>query len=102
MKQKRDIFISKETMNKFNNTEFGKKYSKNLYASVTAFLICAVTMTSGLFVLKLCCSEEEYIHFIRSYGIMYIEIMTLLSIIMCFFFGRREGAIKQFQLSLNK
>ena len=55
MKQKRDIFVSKETMNKFNNTEFGRKYSKNLYASVAAFLICAITMTAGMFVLKMCC-----------------------------------------------
>ena len=102
MKQKRDIFVSKETMNKFNNTEFGRKYSKNLYASVAAFLICAITMTAGMFVLKMCCSEEEYVQFIRNYGIMYIEIMTVLSIAMCFFFGRREGAIKQFQLGLNK
>lgn len=94
--------ISHEAKRKFCKGGYGKKCNRCMVVSIALFLIFAFILTLGLFVMKFSCSEQTFTTFIRKYGVMYVEIMTILAIVMCYFYGKWAGAVKQFELDLEK
>ena len=81
-------FTDKETRKKFKETEYGKKTNKWLYITVPfgiAALVFYILITIKVI-------ELEGSMLSLAFGLIFIAI-----IIMCYFDGKRDGAIEQFK-----
>ena len=86
-------FTDKETRQKFKKTKSGKKTNKMFYTALPFGMIALITyllITTN--VIKL---DELMYKFIFS-------IIFIIIVIMCYFDGKRDGAIEMFKSNIKK
>ena len=81
-------FTDKETRKRFKETEYGKKTNKMFYAALPFGMIALVFYI--LIITNIIKIDEMTLRMVI--GLIYIAI-----IIMCYFDGKRDGAIEQFK-----
>ena len=81
-------FTDKETRKKFKETEYGKKTNKLLYISAPFGIIALIFYI--LITTKVIELGDSMLSF--AFGLIFIAV-----IIMCYFDGKRDGAIEQFK-----
>lgn len=93
-------FTKKEIRNKFKKTKYGKKVNKMFIVSfVIALIFCSVWG----FIIGYIDGAELELTKLQENLLNYLDILTILAvIIVCYFDGKRDGAIEQFKRSLNK
>lgn len=93
-------FSKKEIRKKFKETEYGKKTNRWFYLSlvVTIVLIIVYGVISIL-----ACGENINLTTTSQILLDLLKTLTFISIIcMCYFDGKRDGAIEQFKKTSKK
>ena len=93
-------FSDKEIRAKFRKIEYGKKVNKMLYISLAVALIlfiasCVIYFLMGAGNELLTTTEDMWLNIL--FGITAIAV-----IIACYFDGKRDGAIEQFNRGIKK
>ena len=89
-------FTKKEIRNDFKKTEYGKKVNIYLYTSLISF-IGLVLMTLAFLISYIQSKNSVFLIFVLLFGVF----SSFALLIMCYFDGKRDGAIEQFKKTLK-
>ena len=88
-------FNKREIRKKFKETEYGKKTNRWLYISIIITIIFVIVYG---FLCILSCRENIELNITSQILLDILKTLTLISVIcMCYFDGKRDGAIEQFK-----
>lgn len=92
-------FNKKEIRKKFKGTEYGKKTNGWLYISIIITVIFIIIY--GVLCI-LSCGENIELKITSQILLDILKTLTLISVIcMCYFDGKRDGAIEQFKKNIK-
>ena len=84
-------FQKKEVRESFKKTELGSKLNKKLYISICVCIISLIVLILDLYIIK----NDIILIFIPT-------IFAVSLVIMCYYDGKRDGAITQFSIDKDK
>ena len=84
-------FQKKEVREKFKKTELGSKLNKKLYISICICIVSLIVLILNLYIIK----NDIILIFIPT-------IFAVSLVIMCYYDGKRDGAITQFSIDKDK
>ena len=83
----------REVVKKFDETEYGSKLTRWVYMAIFISMICIAICGSICIITDQLTLELEFVNQIR---LQVLKILTFISVVcMCYFYGKRDGAIDQ-------
>ena len=93
-------FNKKETRKKFKQTKYGKDTNRWLYI---ALFVTIIYVTVCVTLCILCSRLSIELNCINQNLLILLKALTVVSVMcMCYFDGKRDGAIEQFKKTLKK